>query len=220
MLVDLNIYGKRVLVFGGGREATRKVEALLTQDCEIIVVAERVSDSIQRWSEADKLKCVLRRVEDGGFLNEYEPLHLVMAASDDKSLNRRIAEIARKQDCFAYCVDDPEASDFSHPAVMSFSDTVQVAVSTGGRSPLMAGKLKRKIQPVLQELISAEDILWIRLQEFLRTRVADVLSQPDQRKRFLESVFEDETVRLSISEGDLESARTAALKLLDDSDQD
>ena len=46
MIIDLNLKGKQVLVIGGGNEAARKVEALLTQECDIIVVSEKVDKSI------------------------------------------------------------------------------------------------------------------------------------------------------------------------------
>ena len=47
MIVDLNLTGKRVLVIGGGNESSRKVEALLSQQCQIFVVAEKVEKSIK-----------------------------------------------------------------------------------------------------------------------------------------------------------------------------
>ena len=123
MIVDLNLIGKRVLVVGGGTEAVRKVEGLLTQDCEIIVITDQVADEIRSWANAEKLKLEEELVNDGAFLKRFEPLFLVMAATDDKELNRSIVKSADAMRCYAYTVDDTEYSDFSCPAVVNLHDT-------------------------------------------------------------------------------------------------
>ena len=55
MIVDLNLIGKRVLVVGGGSESSRKVEALLSQQCKIFVVAEKAEQSIKNYADEGKL---------------------------------------------------------------------------------------------------------------------------------------------------------------------
>ena len=56
MIVDLNLNGKQVLVVGGGNESARKVEALLTQQCNILVIAEKVVSSIQHCFDKGKIE--------------------------------------------------------------------------------------------------------------------------------------------------------------------
>ena len=58
-----------------------------------------------------------------------------MATTNDRALNRKIVEKARKMKSYAYASDDPEVSDFAHPSVINVADTVQIAISTGGSSP-------------------------------------------------------------------------------------
>ena len=72
MIVDLNLIGKRVLVIGGGIESSRKVEALLSQQCEIFVVAEKVEKSIINYSKEGKISLDLKRIDDIDFLKNYQ----------------------------------------------------------------------------------------------------------------------------------------------------
>ncbi|MEC7641228.1 MAG: bifunctional precorrin-2 dehydrogenase/sirohydrochlorin ferrochelatase [Nitrospinota bacterium] len=215
MIIDLNLRQKAVVVVGGGREAFRKVDALLSQDCRITVIAVDVDHEIQRL--ADEKKVFLRRqnVASGDCLREFSDLILVVAATNDISLNRELVEAARGLGCYAYAVDDPEHSDFSHPAVINLHDTVQIAVSTGGKSPLMAGKIRERAEPVFRELIKKEDILQIRLQEKLRKKAKEKIDGVDARKRFLIAVFQDETIRQLLAQDKMEEAESAALRKLD-----
>ena len=54
MIIDLILKNKQVLIVGGGNESARKVEALLTQQCDIIVVAQRVDKSIKQHADDGK----------------------------------------------------------------------------------------------------------------------------------------------------------------------
>jgi precorrin-2 dehydrogenase / sirohydrochlorin ferrochelatase len=96
MIVDLNLIGKRVLVIGGGNESSRKVGALLLQQCMIYVVAEKAEKSIKNYSKEGKILLDLRRKDDINFLNNYKQLDLILASSDDPVLNRKILIAGKK----------------------------------------------------------------------------------------------------------------------------
>jgi precorrin-2 dehydrogenase/sirohydrochlorin ferrochelatase len=215
MIVDLNLIGKRVLVVGGGTEAVRKVEGLLTQDCEIIVITDHVADEIRAWANAEKIKLEEASVKDGDFLKKYDPLFLVMAATDDKELNRAIVKVADTMRCYAYTVDDTEYSDFSCPAVVNLHDTVQIAISTGGKSPMMAKQIRQKTFPVLSDIIKKEDALKIQLQGRVRKKVQAKIDSFGRRKEFLQWLLEDEEINNLLNKGFLDDAETLALKTLE-----
>jgi precorrin-2 dehydrogenase/sirohydrochlorin ferrochelatase len=215
MIIDLNLKGRQVVIAGGGREATKKAEAILSQKCEIFVHAESFSNDLTLWEKSGKVRLMSGHFSGGDFLKNYDRLILVMAATDDKTLNRKIVDYAKQLRCYAYAVDDPEVSDFSHPSVMSFHDTVQVAISTGGKSPLMAKTLKQKIQPVLQQCIQQEDILKIELQSKLRRKSINSIPTPENRKQFLTSILTNTEINQFLEKGDITAAETLALNLLD-----
>jgi precorrin-2 dehydrogenase len=214
MIVDLNLKGKQVVVAGGGREATKKVEAILSQDCELFVHSESFSSEITQWQKEGRLQVKPGRLSGGKFLGDYNRLILVMAATDDKALNRKIVYSAKQLRCYAYAVDDPEVSDFNHPSVMNFHDTIQVAISTGGKSPLMAKILREKIKPELEKCIQHQDSLKIELQSRLRRQAMKILPTPEDRKQFLTSILTNEEINRLLEQDDLASAEALALKLL------
>ncbi len=214
MIVDLNLKGKSVLIIGGGTEAVRKVDGLLTQNCSIHVVTENASEDILRFAGAGKIHLKEVRVETGRIVNQYENLVLVMAVTDDRDLNREIVKAARKVPCYAYSADDPEVSDFGHPTVINLFDTVQVAISTGGKSPLMAKRLRELTEPVLNDIIKKSHILQIQLQDKLRGEAKKVLTNPEKRKDFLKEIFDDDTIREFLEKNQSEHAEMAAMEKL------
>lgn len=214
MIIDLNLKGRQVVVVGGGREATRKVDALLLQDCEILVVAGNFSDEISAWEKEGRLSLRKEMVSGGEFLSDHDRLILVIAATDDKPLNRKIVESAKKLRCYAYAVDDPEVSDFHHPSVLNVKDTVQIAISTSGKSPLMAKQLRKKIEPALNDLIQPDDILKIHLLHRLREKAKSFLPNSDERKQFFESILCNEEINRLLAQDKLPEAETLALKIL------
>lgn len=214
MIIDLNLKGRQVVIAGGGVEATKKAEAILSQDCEIFVHSEKFSDEITGWEKEGRLQVRPGHFSGGGFLEEYNRLILVMAATDDKTLNRKIVDSAKELRCYAYAVDDPKVSDFNHPSVMNFYNTVQVAISTGGKSPLMAKTLKQRMKPVLEKCIQHNDILKIKLQSRLREEAMKIIPTPEGRKQFLTNILANEKVNWLLEQDDFEKAERFALSLL------
>ena len=201
---------------GGGREAVRKIDALLTQDCRITVIAGKIDSDILQLADEQKVFLRWENIENGDSLREFEDLILVIAATDNAFLNRELVAAAKKVPCYAYAVDDPEFSDFSHPAVINLYDTVQIAVSTGGKSPLMAGKICKRAEPVFKDLIKKEDILQIRLQEKLRKIAKEKIDGAEARKHYLVAVFKDEEIRQLLAQDKVVEAESAALRKLED----
>ena len=97
MIVDLNLIGKRGLVIGGGNESSRKVEALLSQQCKIFVVAEKAEQSIKNYSDEGKVSLDLRKIENVDFLNDYKQLDLILATTNDPDINRKILVVGKKK---------------------------------------------------------------------------------------------------------------------------
>jgi precorrin-2 dehydrogenase/sirohydrochlorin ferrochelatase len=138
-----------------------------------------------------------------------------MAATDDRQLNRRIVEKAKKMRCYAYAADDPEVSDFAHPSVINIEDTVQIAISTGGRSPAMARKIKLKAEKLLRGIIDKEDIYQIKLQKMARDAAKTKIPTVLERKKFLYSVLNNSRIKQLLKEDDLPSAQREVMKILE-----
>ena len=215
MIVDLNLIGKRALVIGGGNESSRKVEALLSQQCKIFVVAEKAEQSIKNYADEGKVSLDLRKIENVEFLKDYKQLDLILATTDDPDINREILVAGKeKYGCYVYAADDPQVSDFSHPSVININDTVQIAISTGGRSPLMGKSIRQDLEPLIKKSISDLILMQINLQDQLRSMCKKMIPSVEYRKKFLTELLGDRSVNQCLEEKKIPLARELAYERL------
>jgi precorrin-2 dehydrogenase/sirohydrochlorin ferrochelatase len=215
VIVDLDLNGKQVFVFGGGTEATSKVESLLTQNCKIFVIAEKPTEKLIAYAKSRTIRLFIARLNETINLDEYGQAILIVAATDDRALNRVITENAKQKRCYAYCVDDPEKSDFSHPSLINPDDTIQIAISTKGKSPLMAKKIRERLEKELPKLIGQPDFLNIRLQEKMRQLAKSKIPNITFRKVFLKGLLDNEEIQSLIEANLFENAFTKAKENLE-----
>ena len=213
MIVDLNLKGNLVIVVGGGAEGYKKVNSLLTQNCKILVISDKVNSQLSKYIKQKKIQFKKSKLKDTNFILKYKPF-LVMAATNDKELNRKIIQKAKKLKCYAYASDDPEVSDFAHPSVINIEDTVQIAISTGGRSPAIARKLKLKTEKIFKKTIKKEDIYEIKLQQIARESAKKKIPTQLERKKYLYSVLHDKIIKQLIKDKKLKKAQQRAMLML------
>jgi len=213
LIVDLNLKGNLVIVVGGGDEGYKKVNSLLTQDCKILLISDKVNTQLSNCIKQKKIDFKKTKLKDASFLSKYKPF-LVMATTNDRQLNRKIIQKAKKMKCYVYASDDPEVSDFAHPSVINIEDTVQIAISTGGKSPAMARKLKLQTEKIFKKIIKKEDIYQIKLQQIARDKAKKTIPTQIERKKFLYSVLNDKTIKQLIKDDNLKKAQQRAMLML------
>jgi uroporphyrin-III C-methyltransferase/precorrin-2 dehydrogenase/sirohydrochlorin ferrochelatase len=153
--VALNLQGRRCLVVGGGTVAQRKIDALLDAAAQVVVVAPRISGEIEALGLLRALEIRLREYRP----DDLDGVFLVVAATDDRAANARVAADARERGVLVNAVDDPDNCDFITPAVVRRGD-VQVAVTTGGASPALARHLRELLERTLPpEYAALADLL-------------------------------------------------------------
>ena len=215
LIVDLHLNGKLVIVIGSGNEGMKKVSSLLTQDCRILVISNSSNSELEKKIKQGRIEFKKMTLNDANFLSNYKP-YLVMATTNDRALNRKIVEKARKMKSYAYASDDPEVSDFAHPSVINVADTVQIAISTGGSSPAMARKIKLKAESYFKKNISNEEILQIRLQKFARAEAKLIIKTQLERKKFLYGILNDKHVKELLKDEKYKQAQTRVKKILNE----
>ncbi|MDQ5863937.1 MAG: bifunctional precorrin-2 dehydrogenase/sirohydrochlorin ferrochelatase [Thermoproteota archaeon] len=214
MIVDLNIKGKHAVVIGGGTEGIRKVRALLGQDCKITVISNRFNRFLMEQADLGRIELVKAKLRDANILDNYADAFLVLAATNDRDLNRKIIQTGRSLRAFVYAADDPAVSDFSYASIINIEGIMQVAISTSGKSPLMARKIRIKAERVLRRIIKKSDIENAKLQEFARQVARPHIRTVDERKEFLYSVVKNRQIQNLIKEDRIEDAKSATLELL------
>jgi precorrin-2 dehydrogenase/sirohydrochlorin ferrochelatase len=91
---------------------------------------------------------------------------------------------------------------------------MQVAISTYGKSPIMARRLRIKAERILRRIITKTDIDNTKLQEFARIQARPIINTVSERKKFLYSLIRDENIQTLIKDSRMEEAKTLTLKLL------
>lgn len=214
MIVDLNLRGKHAIVIGGGTEGVRKVNGLLNQGCRITVISNRLNRFLVTQQTQGKIEVVKAKLKDANILDNYKNPFLVLAATSDKSLNRKIIEKGRSIGAFVYAADDPQVSDFSYTSTINIEDVMQIAISTFGKSPIMARKIRIRAERVMRRIIKKSDIENAKLQEFARSVAKQKIKTVKGRKEFLYSLTKDSHIQNLIKEDRTEDAKSATLELL------
>jgi precorrin-2 dehydrogenase/sirohydrochlorin ferrochelatase len=214
LLVDLNLNGKQVIIIGGGTEGLRKLRGLEDQNCEIILITNRLNKIIRGLQDKGKISLRKEQVKDASFLKDYENPFLILACTNNKHLNRAIAKEASIVGALSYAVDDPSVSNFSYASIINVEGILQIAISTSGRSPIVARRFRIKAERVIRRLISKSDIENIRLQDVARRMIRKRIPTVTERKEFLYSIINNATIQKLIKEDKIDDARQELVALI------
>src|ERR671914_120856 len=168
--VALELSGRRCVVTGGGREAEGKARALLEAEADVIVIAPRVSDGfselVRRGGETPN---IARRYRRGDLAGAF----LVIAADSDRAVRAAVFAEAEAERVLCNAVDDVEHCHFAVPSIVRRGELL-LAISTGGRAPALAKRLRRRLTEQFgwqwEALI---DVLGDVRAELLPTRTVD-----------------------------------------------
>ena len=213
MIINLNLQNKKIIVIGGGRESEKRIKSLLNEKCEITVISDSISETISKLVKTKEVKLKKQKIENIKFISELKP-SLIITTTDDKKINQKIINYAKKKKIIAYSSDNPEDSDFSNAAIIDFEKMIQIAIFTGGQSPVMSKKIKSKAENVLKKVISKEDIIQIKIQKISRKLAKEIIPTQLQRKECLKSIMNDNHIDQLIKDGQIKKAEKRAIEIL------
>jgi uroporphyrin-III C-methyltransferase/precorrin-2 dehydrogenase/sirohydrochlorin ferrochelatase len=171
--VFFDLTGQKVLVVGGGDVALRKISLLERTSALITVVAPDVAPELLARAASGKLKLAIREFIPA----DLDGVRLVIVATSRRAVNRWIANLSESRNIPVNVVDDPEASRFIVPAIID-RDPVLVAVSTGGTSPVLARRLRERLEALIPRRIG-ELALWLEaLRSASRRKLATTSTAP------------------------------------------
>ncbi len=202
--VFFDLKDQKVLVVGGGEVALRKVTLLERTGASITLIAPEIVPELMARAAAGTLKLAIREFAP----EDLDGARLVIVATSRRAVNRWIAKLAETRAIPVNVVDDREASRFIVPAIID-RDPVLVAISTGGTSPVLARRLRERLEALLPKRIG-ELATWLRA---LRSATQEKLRDTDERRRFFEAVVDGAAARRFI-EGDHKGAGRIAQQLL------
>jgi precorrin-2 dehydrogenase / sirohydrochlorin ferrochelatase len=193
--VCLDLRDRPCVVIGGGAVAARKVEGLLECGARVTVVAPALVPRLQSLLDEGRIEARQRPYAKGDLAG----VALAIAATDERAVNARVAAEARARGVWLNAADDPERCDFILPAVIRRGD-LQIAVSTGGRSPALA----RRVREDLERLLPPEyaDLLPLLADVRAELRQEGIDVPPERWQSAL-----DDYVLARLRAGDLAGAR-------------
>ncbi|HEX6070761.1 MAG TPA: bifunctional precorrin-2 dehydrogenase/sirohydrochlorin ferrochelatase [Longimicrobiaceae bacterium] len=192
----LDLTAARILVVGGGRVALRKVEGLLAAGGRPDILAPELTPALEGLAASRGLTHRAAGFSDGS-VRGYQ---LVVAATDRAEVNARVGAEARAAGAWVNVVDDPAASSLTVPATVR-EGGVLAAVSTGGSSPLLARRVRRRLEQVVTPGLGRAATRLQALRGEVRKRWPD---DPQQRRSFWFSLITDEFVDAAIAGRDEE----------------
>ena len=207
--VFLKLENRPCVVVGGGKVAARKVAMLLKAGAEIIVVAPDLCDELEKLHKAGAILHARREFQE----HDIDGMVLAIAATNNERVNRQVSAVADRLRIPVNVVDTPKLCSFIVPSIIDRSP-VQVAVSTGGASPVLARLLRARLESFIP---SAYGRLAVLVDEF-RHKVKQRFTEPKQRRYFWESVLQGRVAELLFA-GREKEARAALEDAIADADQ-
>jgi precorrin-2 dehydrogenase/sirohydrochlorin ferrochelatase len=139
--VNLNLKDRPCLIIGGGKVAARKAQGLLNCEAQVTVISPTLISELASMLQAGGLSWVQRNYRPG----DLRDIFLVIAATDDESVQQQIYEEAEERGILINVADVPARCNFILPATVRRGDLV-ISVSTGGKSPALAKQLRMELE--------------------------------------------------------------------------
>ena len=196
--VFLDFADADVLVVGAGEVAARKLRLIARTPARIRVVAPEACEDVRQWAEQGRLHWAAKPFED----SDVQSQRYVVAATADSAVNRQVARLARQQQIPVNVVDDSAACTAITPAIVD-RDPVVVAIGTEGTAPVIARRLRERIEALLSPALG-------RVADFVRDQRDTVkTSVPADRRRLVWEQLLDGRGTAAIEAGDLDAAMDA-----------
>ncbi len=176
----LDIQNRNCLVVGGGTVGTRKVATLLDCGANVTVISPIASQKLQDFATSGRMKLKQRPYET----SDLDGMFLVIGATDDEGLNRQISRDADHLNTLCNIADRPEICNFILPSIVQRDDLV-IAISTSGKSPALAKKLRKTLECQFGE----EYGVLLNLMGAIRKKLLSQSHQPEAHKHLFEQLI-------------------------------
>jgi uroporphyrin-III C-methyltransferase/precorrin-2 dehydrogenase/sirohydrochlorin ferrochelatase len=178
--IFINVRQNPCLVIGGGDIALRKINLLIKAQAKVDCLSPLFCEGITNLSQNGDVNLIQKSFES----DDIKDYAIIIASTDDSSVNALISKSAKKARIPVNVVDSPELSSFIMPSIVDRSPVI-IAVSSAGRAPVLARIIRAKLETVIP---SAYGVLAEIAGEY-RQKVKDRFSKIKDRRAFWESIF-------------------------------
>ena len=195
-----------VLVVGGGEIAERKINLIIKANANVEVLARKFTPNVEQIISKKKLKKIKKSLDISTLSSNYS---LIIAATDNKQVNKKLFNFAKKNNILINVVDQPELCTCTFGSIVERGDLV-VAISTGGSAPVFARKLREKLETLLPQ--STKQL--IDFSSTIREKVIRSFSQFNKRRIFWELFFDNFATKKNITKSNLTKLSNQLIKSL------
>ena len=183
--IFLDIKGRSCLVVGGGRVGTRKVETLLECGASVTVVSLDATQKLNALSQDQRITLVTRAYKASDLNGKF----LLIGATNDEKLNQQLSLDAENRHMLCNIADRPAACNFILPSIIQQGD-LTVAISTSGKSPAFAKKLRKDLELQFDEAYA----LFLDLMGAIRRRLLKETHAPEQHKPLFQKIIHSDII--------------------------
>ncbi len=202
--VNLDIRNRNCLVVGGGAVGTRKVDTLLSCGAKVTVVSLDASENLRTLSRCGNIRLERRPYR----ASDLDGMFLVIGATDDETLNRQVHADAEQRNMLCNIADRPEVCNFILPAIVKRGDLV-IAVSTSGKSPAFAKRVKKRLETQFGE----EHETFLLLMGSIRKVLLKESHEPEAHKPIFERLISGNLLEL-IQQGQIREIDALLFEIL------
>jgi siroheme synthase-like protein len=169
------------LVIGGGEVAARKIELLLKSTQQITVMSAQVNRTVERLIKTHQLVWLAHDYQMG-FMQDK---NIVIAATDNPTVNQHIAKEAKDNKAWVNVVDAPELCSYITPAIIDRSPMI-VAITSSGSAPVLVRMLREQIEKIMPQGYGRLAEFCFKFRDHVKARIKGV----SNRRRFWQQTLE------------------------------
>ncbi len=182
--IFLKLMNRPCLVVGAGRVGEPKIASLLAAEAAVRVVAPEATEAVRQWARTGRLDWQPRCFDPADLNGKF----LVVVATPLLELNDSIYREAQQRGVLCNVVNDPPRCDFYYPAVVNRGE-LQIAISTNGRSPALAQRLRQE----LEQQFGPEYEAWLEALGRKRQSLFALAIDSEERRRLLHNLVTHES---------------------------
>ncbi|MDI6703897.1 MAG: bifunctional precorrin-2 dehydrogenase/sirohydrochlorin ferrochelatase [bacterium] len=183
----LDLTDKECVVIGGGEVACRKVTSLLACQAKVTTVSPALNSQLRDYAINKRIIHIEREYRK----EDLKDAFLVIGATDDRSVNVKIANDAKGLGLLVNIVDSPDLSNFLVPASLRRGKLI-IGISTSGASPALAKKIRKDLEDIYGE----EYATFVDLLGNLRPKVFSRYKEEEERRLLWKRLVESDIPKL------------------------
>jgi siroheme synthase-like protein len=195
--IFLNLQNRLCVVIGGGKVAEGKVDGLLAAAARVRVVSPALTPSLEQLARDQRIEHIQRAYKPGDLAEAF----LAISATDERTVNEQVWQEANARNLLVNVVDDTPHCNFIAPSILRQGD-LAVAISTSGKAPALAVRLREQIAP----LVGPQHARFLELAGSLRERLAAQRPSFAERRALWYQLVDSDVIEL-LRRGDEPAAR-------------